>query len=49
VIIGRDTVISLLAVTVGDEIDVTRLVWHRDLAILRELGVHPLSLTKHQA
>jgi hypothetical protein len=39
----------MLAVTVGDEMDVTRLVRHRDFAILRELGVHPLRLAKHQA
>ena len=40
---------AVLAVRIGDEINVPRLVGHRDVAVMRELGVEPLRLAEDQA
>src|SRR5262245_11337300 len=40
---------AVLAVRIDEQIDVARLVGHRDIAVMRELGVEPLRLTEDQA
>ena len=46
---ARDDDQAVLPLPVGDEVDVARLVGHRDQALLGELGIDPLGLAEDQA